>query len=228
MAEYQAFDVEKYADKKSILAVSGYLSESNTLPNDFQMPQLIYLICLAFYTNDNWDDRIKGEYLKIQGKRLTHTGTSNCYQTGYLRNVCAYPGIYRWKFKIRSRGKNVDHNNVWNLIFGVVKEKDSINNYITSDAFDTGGEGGIQCGDVAIGFISVVGCVTRGSGNYGKRYGIKCDTKDIVEMILDFNKLELRYCINGIEYGKAHSIDKDGRYRAVVTLAEKNGCIELL
>ena len=49
------------------------------------------------------------------------------------------------------------------------------------------------------------------------KYGIVCKTNDIIEMICDLEKCELKYCINGIEYDKAYDI-KQAKYRAFIDL----------
>ena len=46
-------------------------------------------------------------------------------------------------------------------------------------------------------------------------------------MILDFDKLELRYCVNGKDYGKAWDIDKGKKYRGYAAIF-REGIVELL
>ena len=55
----------------------------------------------------------------------------------------------------------------------------------------------------------------------------KCKIGDVITMILDLDKLELYYIINGKQYPKAFSIEKT-RYRAAVVLSAKRNKIKLL
>ena len=83
----------------------------------------------------------------------------------------------------------------------------------------------------AFGFVSIAGQLTDPTafGNYTREYGAKCSKiGDVIEMILDFDKLELRYCINDKDYGKAHTINKESKYKGIVTFSDDGESVRLL
>ena len=51
---------------------------------------------------------------------------------------------------------------------------------------------------------------------------------DTVDMIIDFDKLELRFKINGKDYGKAGDLNPEHKYRVAVSLMIKDDAIQLL
>ena len=106
------------------------------------------------------------------------------------------------------------------FIFGIWEEDDNF--YETDDPFDIDG-----IKKKSIGFISSAAYITANPGDYGKACGKICKDGDVVEMILDFDTLQLRYCINGKDYGIADAIDDDATYRAVVMLRGESS-VELL
>ena len=63
------------------------------------------------------------------------------------------------------------------------------------------------------------------SGKYGKR---KFGTGDVIEMVLDFNKGEVRYIVNGDDQGVAFKDIKQVTYTAAVSTIEKGDSIEIL
>ena len=86
----------------------------------------------------------------------------------------------------------------------------------------------------ALGYISVAGRMSnpKSQGNYGIEYGESCKIGDIVEMVLDFDKLELRYFVNDKDQGKvnekAFMIEKNTKYRAFVSIYEPKSSVQLL
>ena len=61
-----------------------------------------------------------------------------------------------------------------------------------------------------------------------KLYGVKVESGGIVEMHCDMNKRELRFSINGIDYGVAYTNIERTEYRAAVALYEKDDIVSLL
>jgi len=58
-------------------------------------------------------------------------------------------------------------------------------------------------------------------------YGQSCFGVKEVDMILDFDALELKFAINGTDYGKAFDIERT-TYRAAVNLSQVKDSVELL
>ena len=49
-----------------------------------------------------------------------------------------------------------------------------------------------------------------------KKYGKQCYDGDIIEMILDLKKLELKFIINDEDHGKAFDVDKEEQWNMIV------------
>ena len=65
-------------------------------------------------------------------------------------------------------------------------------------------------------------------GSYGSDYGAICADGDIIEMILDMNKMTLSYKVNDKEYGVAfHNIDNT-KYKAGLTMCHKTSKYEFI
>ena len=49
-----------------------------------------------------------------------------------------------------------------------------------------------------------------------------------MDMIVDFEKNELRFKINGKDYGKAGDLDRDNKYRVAVCMLIPSDAIQLI
>ena len=216
-----AYNISQFADDRSKLIVYGVTRHLNRLLSscDSYVPHIINVTCLAFYFYDNWDEKLKGPYLNISRNTLIHNAKMDCYQSAYFRFICEYPCVYRWKFRIGS----LTSLKKWNNIIGVIRANEP--SYSIIDAFDDN-----RYPVEAIGFVSAAAKLTGKPHliSKGYDYGIACKSGDDIEMILDFVKLELRYRINGTDYLDAHDIDRDEKYKAVVTVWEKDSSIMFL
>ena len=71
------------------------------------------------------------------------------------------------------------------------------------------------------GFSMDGGCLWPGKPT---RYGERCESGDVIEMILDFNAKMLSYKINDIFQGIAFRDIPSGQYKAALTLQTHSGC----
>merc|ERR1712176_386990 len=95
---------------------------------------------------------------------------------------------------------------IWKTMYNGSKQIPQIDSYFTSHG--TGDNGG------AYAYVTDNACiVNKTGGGYGDKYGVKCNTGDIVEMFVDFDELTLKYSVNGIDQGVAYKI-QPGSYRA--------------
>ena len=54
------------------------------------------------------------------------------------------------------------------------------------------------------------------------------NTGDIIEMIVDFEQNELRFNINGKDYGKVDDVNPNYQYKAAVSLMLENDSIQMI
>ena len=208
--------------------VFGYFREcKHTVFDDDEsviIPTIIIHICLLFYYEyDRWE--CMGDDLVIDENnadivRFKDGHPDYSYNSAFLSQVCDSEkgGIYHWKFKLISMVY------VWNII-GVWRVNDNElpprNTYFTN--------GGITAYGLCLTDGELVNRTT-GGGTIGPPYACAVKEDDIIEMYLDFDKMELRYTINNKEYGKAFDIEKS-KYRAAICLEgdiDENGSVQLL
>ena len=208
------------------LIVHGYLRISQSLlaKDDDPItiiPAIIFHICALFYYDfDEWDTNSIGKGLMFDENNpdiVKYKTIAHCpaYNSAYLKRVCNSEegDVYHWKFRL------LNCDAVWNLI-GIWKvTKDGIP---PSGYFTYGTNAGyalcLQRGQLVD---------RNGGGGTGAEYSCECAVNDIIEMHLDFELMELRYTINGKDYGKAFDVDP-GRYRAAICLQKEKGSMELL
>ena len=64
---------------------------------------------------------------------------------------------------------------------------------------------------------ALFGCMANPPGHRWRNYGIICKTGDIIEMVVNFDKLQMKYIINGKDYGLSCNIEQNN-YSAVVLI----------
>eukprot|EP01084_Bolivina_argentea_P034575 64017_1 len=202
----------RYVDAKSKDTVFGFTRNISKTYN-YNIPIVITNITLLYYfENDNWDKTLVGDFMHIDEHNcLTHKGDVS--GTAFLTKEFD-SGVHSWRFKIE---KVCDYGkNDWTTTIGI---------------FDATENMSIACNDVfvryGIGFGYQMGHIVNCDADDFTEYGIRCKKGDIIEMIVDCDKQELKYIINGVDYGKAFDIDKK-KYRAAVNLWAKGDAIRLL
>ena len=166
-------------------------------------------------------------------KSKSITSKANAKTTSFCKRIVD-SGHHEWRFKIRKISGE--------LIIGIWRVSEAVtSSYITTENFV------YQCGD-SYGFSARNGVKSRSAGGQyypnarsryysfpyqpyreweGDEYGEKCGKKTIIEMILDFDDLSLKYKINGKDYGVSHKIRK-GLYRAAVYMCLEGDRVDLL
>ena len=155
----------KYADQRSKHCVFGYIRELEKLLPDSNTVELIRQLCLAFYyMRDEWDINCKSDKAEISGNLYRLRGYG--YHTSFLKNVCEYPGVYKWRFLIKEWYKG---NANWNFVVGIWKEDKKTNYHQVHGACANASKYGI-------GYVSVAAKMTdpQRVGMYGYNYGKKC------------------------------------------------------
>ena len=220
-------DEFKSIDYRSKDCINGYVREcaQSLFPsndnNYVVIPKLIIRwILLYYYERDSFDRNNYSE--------LCYTISDDNYvitrkPIGYNQDILdgsAYlsktvtQGVHRWKFKLR----NV-FDNGW-MVIGIWKINRPL---VTNEPLWQNAVGGNCYGWIVNYRRKIYGDKSEWY-SYGKK---ECVTGDIVEMILDLNKMKLNYFRNGEDYGRAYkNIEKTG-YKAVISMNQTD-CIEII
>ena len=147
---------------------------------------------------------------------MTHIQNGNA--SAYLTDILEKPGIESVTFKILNL-----RNTVWIQTYGVWKVDENNNPSLDVD-FTTHTKDAVAINNT--GKVVVCGTSTFTHKEYKGCPAILKD--DIVEMIVDFEQKELRFKINGKDYGKAGEINPEYKYRFAVSMFFKDDAIQLL
>eukprot|EP01083_Nonionella_stella_P126425 382661_1 len=126
-------------------------------------------------------------------------------------------GVHRWRFKILSYSNNAIDIGLWKSKYGIQLEK--------AARLMQKGKGKLYMYCVTYAYLS------KGDLGDGRHdvdsYGTRCVKGDIIDMILDLNKLELKYVVNDKDYGVAFNVEKTS-YKAVLNMSGYGYAIELV
>lgn len=194
---------------------NNYLPTDNVYYSIIIQPMIVN-ICIAFYWRSyQWctDSALfKSELFKIDGNMALKRKA--CNGNIFIDEVIS-TGIHRYAFKFT--GNN--HLALDDGIIGIISEDDAKFSVTHPFILRTSGYG-----------FGTAECTKAGPKSWGKpnSYGKHAKDGDIVEMIVDLEKMTLRYLINEEDQGIAHeNIFKD-RYRVAVYLYEIDCKIELI
>ena len=194
------------------------LSNNNSIPTD------IILLCFAFfYEKTKWSTDLVGKLLQLKENNIMAIANEPPYEdfsSAYLEPAVK-KGVGRWKFKIIKSQQGKKALGTWYIMMGIVKNRQ--NGLTVDDHFG-------RKANTSYVFIANAGRIDNPDhpfdGDY-KKYGVPCDENDEIEMILDLNALELRFNINGTDYGKAFDVEQD-EYRAAICMFCDDDAIQLL
>ena len=183
------------------------------------IPSEINNLCIQYYhtTLDRFDPELHHRNIEVTDESMKTTSGG----VAMLSNIVE-TGVHKWKFKIIDR-KHYSQN-----YFIVWKVRDDID-FVDHDGCDL---------KSMLDFYSFVYDIQAHSIFYGintnhgelrgamfddttdldsedEEYCRSCESGDVVQMILDLNEYELKYCINEEDCGKACDVKK-GKYRAVI------------
>ena len=192
-------NLKKDIDKRSECLIFGFIHEAQKLlANDksyFNITDLITFVIASFYFIKNeWDRELTSDFYQIEDDCLSiikfENGSTNAYINGVIDK-----GIHSWKFKVEKYVLETD--NYLDFLIGVVDQNHSLrycpvnqqNRYFVGSKAYKGGY---------------------------SRYGKILRQDDIIEMIINMDDKSLKYIINGIDYGKACSLQENAKYRAAI------------
>merc|ERR1712228_112001 len=135
------------------------------------------------------------------------------FKTAFMRNVINH-GINRWTFRINVyEGWGNVMIGLWDLKYKyrhIHIGKGCFTSYVYDYAY-------AEINDYEEG----------DSWSGGNTYGVKCKQGSIIQMIVNFNDLTIKYIIDEVDCGKAFDIES-AEYKCAVTLYPKGTQIELL
>ena len=214
MAEFVRKLRKTQRGNKSHLLVFGYIHDQF---QDFLDD--IIIECLKYYFEQDKFDQNGYDKTKMKYNEETNSMKQIIFSdaSAYLLNIMEKKDLYSFKFKI------LKHDNKygdWRQTIGIWRvNHDNKSNIFDSDfSFDDGSFGLTNLGEIL------------GDGQNGE-YSNYCsgfDTGDVIEMFVDFDKLQLYFTLNGKSLGKAADIDANHKYRAAISLSYKDDEIQLL
>ena len=192
----------------------GYLRE-NEEKTQSNYPQLIkYLVLVYSNAEDHFDPNMTHKLLKIEGNRVIHKRHDGWgHRLSFLRNVVS-EGINVWKFRFNS-----NYHEAFSQV-GIWKTKSDKPSFATSIYIDNTNQDDISCTGYIItlhGRQSDPQNVVRYKQEWF-RPAVK--DGDIIEMILDLNKLVLIFKINNVEKVKFEDIENTSYRAALATYRE--------
>ena len=219
------FDAEAFPEEQ-IKLLSGYIREHEQSCT-IHVPEDIISMCMAFYCVpfDSFN-LVGGCKYNVSEDDKTATADRDRKGSIYLSNV-VHSGVHHWQFKIKQHAATN-----YSVRIGVWKDKHAMQIHKDMDV-----EGECYAFNLAYARLTQGddGDGDRPSGSlapaeqYSKHRTrrTRCKTGDTVDMVLDLNRLELRYSQNDRDYGVAFSVEKTA-YRAGVFMFREGDSVELV
>lgn len=208
--------------QKKRYTVCGFVRNEMAASSEYEIPSTIFDLCLLFYIfeNDKWDLNNIGSKMEISDdKTIITTTESGGFSTTFLERIMEY-GIHEWKFKIIECQRWAGY-----VVIGIWRLNKE-NDIPPTDTFFTDKN---RFTNKFYSFDITQGSINQWNHQFGRpvKYGWKCKKDSIIEMILDFQSLSLKFKIDGIDCGQSHSIES-GQYKAAVSMFNPYDSIQLL
>eukprot|EP01083_Nonionella_stella_P280903 955819_1 len=157
---------------------------------------------------DCFDASVSCKEIRLSNSNTIAQGKRDGVCVAYLSKLVTPIGVYRWTFRLRKVGSPPS------LYIGVWKTKHGRHPY---SSVNTKG----KCYSYAPLFASLnagdKGFHDTAQDTYGDK---RCKEGDIIEMVLDLKKFQLRYIVNGKDYGVAFKVERT-TYRAAVSMKQR-------
>ena len=195
----------------------GFVKDCEKL-NKSSIPDMIKYLCLIYINQnkDKFDGESTHQTINIQGNCIKKANSKMVGVASSLLTNIVSTGIHIWTFK-------ANESNSCDDIIGIRKSNADSRKEHLQLSLDNGGDGSVN----SVGYgLNLIRRLTNpaDNGRWGKSYGQRWDSGDVIEMKLNFNDLSLSYKINEKDYGKAFTIESD-KYRAAVTLYCSSYCL---
>lgn len=213
--------------------VGGFVREAQKLLSaQARIPPLIEYLCLVYFVIDCFDTGSIGSSMKLQQNGHKVTMMKDRPESAFLRHVVdARCRHYTWRFRFN----RLRFAHFWTTTIGIWKCRKATSSSPKTDGIftidgaypkDPAGASHIAYG-IAANKGTLVDPESGSGGDGGASFGKMCGTGDIVDMMLDFEKLELHFSVNGTAYGCAFAVE-DTEYRAAVNLSQKGDSIQIM
>ena len=164
-------------------------------------------------SKDRFDPTLRSKYIDIINSTACQIfGADEGTKSAFLSNIVSQ-GIHQWRFKFVSTRKR--RPGYGTMYIGILNNKIDATKYLNSLCYPHEWAPS-QLTGTAYGVNISRGQLRGDKKREKQKYCEPCNNDDIIDMYLDFKSMELRYCVNGKDYGKAFDI-KDGSWRASVT-----------
>jgi len=172
-------------------------------------------------TDDAWDAQQIGDLMALNGNKVTFIGSRDPAVEGgnsaFLSNIVDR-GVHRYAFKVELR-----FCHWWASTIGIWKCSDD-SSPPRNDIFTLGEHRGYG---LNLSEGTLVDVVNGKASSSASRYGQRCIGTKVIEMVLDLDQLELKFVIDGHDFGTAFSV-QEGAYRAAVNLSRVGDSMELI
>ena len=180
----------------------------------YTIPSLIIHWCLLyFYSKDEFDPANANAYYTFSKNNTIAVQRLGGEMAVMLKNIVS-AGIHQWKFRILK-------DNSFKMTFGV----------ITADYQSIATSGQLwqeSYQDKAYGVVLAAPNLANDDEQTGIRFSCNCAVNGIVEMILDLVKMELRFIIDGRDYGTMITDLPKCDYKACVSGYSNEASYEIL
>ena len=207
--------------------VNGYIkSLQSSLDEDSiyrsNIPEIIKYNCIVFASMvpDKWHETLKGERMEIVDGdciEITADAGDSKWNSAFLENIVS-DGIHHWRFQVEVQKV------LLGMVIGIQQHDDKSENEMYIVNHQWVGDTYSYAWVAGCGRLNKNGMASVSEGRYGQH---NVTAGDIIDMYLDFNKLELSYSMNEQYLGKAFKIQK-GKYRAAIEMFSKGEKIRLL
>ena len=220
MAHRSLEDV-KDIDTETIHYIFGYVRDVQaSFPEDsiyHTIPTLvIHWILLYFAVIEQFDTENCGASYDLSEHNTIVKKTKSCYKTAYLTKIVS-KGVHKWRFKAIKMSPYTTIIGVWKTKYATEIDAELWEDYAKGKFY---------------GYSSTHGQLTSGDQDFAWekcRYGErKCQQGDVIDMILDLNKLEIRYFVNHRDYGVAFENIDDTSYRVCICVHEKKDVLKFV
>ena len=188
----------------------GYVHEKEK-QNKMSVPDMIKYLCLIYLNlnKDEFDPNQSSKKIEINGNSIIReTNADKSIQNVFLKNI-ASSGIHKWKFKyscdMNTFSKH-DYIGVFNMDYkeSMIKSDDYF--FFIPKSYNFSG--------YAIG--------SKGGGvnqnGFFTKYQRYWDSGDEIEMKLDFYQQNLKFKVNGQDFGDALQIDITKKWKAAISI----------
>lgn len=181
---------------------------------------IIHWILLYFHPQDAFDENHTHSTYRLNKDKLIVTKKKYSNEGCLFLTRRAKKGIHTWQFKL----VRIDPS-LYTMTIGIWKTKYQLDTSTAVRAVDKSHVYGWMLIDDANAYL-VGESENKHDGN--EKYCKSCKQGDIVEMTLDLNEFQLKYSVNGKDYGVAFDNIEETEYVGAVSMYEERDSVEIL